>query len=616
MSTARPGVQHPRCPFCHEAVRPDHTKAACDGCMAWQHGACWDDHGRCAACEAPRKLFLAGAAVRRRSWAPAAFVAAAALGALLGASLGGLAGDGGARGPALAMGGMLGFIVGAALVSLVGESRAARVTAAALDVEDPPELDAWAVARETERAERGDPRAMRRVGEAHLRGVGAPKDEGAALGWFRRGAERGDLSCALACVRLLERRPGTKDLPRPREEAVRWARQAAEAGSVDAMMRLGLLLVDRSVAGADPREGARWLREAAERGERTAAVSFAWCLERGLGAPSDEREALSWYRRAATGGSAAAMVHLAALLERGVDGPPDLTAAAAWYRRAAALRQPLAEAACDDLDDAADRLDDDALPPLAAADRARELEEHRLDQAHVHVVRAQAALADGDLVVADRQALLALGLLGDGAPDAHALRAAVAEARGDLEGALAGRRRVAELRPEQGWSWLHQARLEALLGRRDVALDLLARGAACGDEPEPVWLRLWRVGLGAPPDELEADAAEEGAWTARLARLVQRRADPDALLLEATRDGPPGQRPDDARCEVLGFAGLLADVDGDLEAARARYEACVATDAADFVEHEWARLRLAQLDRAGAAAPSLRDLFGAGSGRG
>lgn len=43
-------VRHPACPFCKEAVEPSMDKAACEGCMAWQHAACWTEHGSCAAC--------------------------------------------------------------------------------------------------------------------------------------------------------------------------------------------------------------------------------------------------------------------------------------------------------------------------------------------------------------------------------------------------------------------------------------------------------------------------------------------------------------------------------------------------------------------------------------
>jgi eukaryotic-like serine/threonine-protein kinase len=43
-------VEHPRCPYCHEGVRPADDKEPCLGCMAWHHAACWDEHGGCAAC--------------------------------------------------------------------------------------------------------------------------------------------------------------------------------------------------------------------------------------------------------------------------------------------------------------------------------------------------------------------------------------------------------------------------------------------------------------------------------------------------------------------------------------------------------------------------------------
>lgn len=531
---------------------------------------------------------------------------AGVLGSLLGGPLWLLVHGGGARAGELALGCFLAFVAGVGLAAFVGESRAARRRAED-DPEGSPLIDGRALARESSLAERGDPRAMRRVGEAHLRGVGAPADASAALTWFRRGAERGDLSCALACLRLLDGTPGSKELPRPRQEALRWARLAAEAGNLEGMRRLGLLLVDRSASGADPTEGARWLLDAAERGDVHAMIEAAWCFERAVGAPRDEQHALTWYRRAASAGSSAAMVHLAALLERGVGAPPDMAAASDWYRRAAALGQPLAEIASDDLDDAEDLLADADERALETADRARDALDHRLDQASAHADRARLALERRDVVVAERQATRAIELLPDreGA-EALALRASVREVKGELEQALADRRRATELRPEEPWSWLNLARLEALLGRRQTALEHLAHGERCSDEP--VWFRLWRVGFGAPPAELEQDAVDDGVWTAWLARLLLRRVGADALLEEASSDRWPSHQHDENRCEVLGFAGLLADRDGDLTTARARYEACVATDARDFLEHEWSRLRLEQLDRARDDARSLRDL--------
>ena len=45
------GARHNRCPYCHEAVQPTEAKAACNGCMAWQHEGCWSETRQvCASC--------------------------------------------------------------------------------------------------------------------------------------------------------------------------------------------------------------------------------------------------------------------------------------------------------------------------------------------------------------------------------------------------------------------------------------------------------------------------------------------------------------------------------------------------------------------------------------
>lgn len=53
--TPQPVVKalHPPCPYCHGPVEPRQIKAACDGCMAWHHRECWEEHGACAACAFP-----------------------------------------------------------------------------------------------------------------------------------------------------------------------------------------------------------------------------------------------------------------------------------------------------------------------------------------------------------------------------------------------------------------------------------------------------------------------------------------------------------------------------------------------------------------------------------
>ena len=66
-------VQHPRCPYCRDAVQPEDPKAACDACMTWHHAECWEGLGRCAACQAER-------AVGRGESSPAAPLPTSAIG--------------------------------------------------------------------------------------------------------------------------------------------------------------------------------------------------------------------------------------------------------------------------------------------------------------------------------------------------------------------------------------------------------------------------------------------------------------------------------------------------------------------------------------------------------
>lgn len=52
-----PRVVAHRCPFCHEAVRPEaEAWVACAQCLGRQHAACWDEGGRCGACRHTLRL--------------------------------------------------------------------------------------------------------------------------------------------------------------------------------------------------------------------------------------------------------------------------------------------------------------------------------------------------------------------------------------------------------------------------------------------------------------------------------------------------------------------------------------------------------------------------------
>jgi hypothetical protein len=45
-------IERPRCPYCHEEIVPGAGEnRGCGVCLAWHHGRCWTEHGRCAACD-------------------------------------------------------------------------------------------------------------------------------------------------------------------------------------------------------------------------------------------------------------------------------------------------------------------------------------------------------------------------------------------------------------------------------------------------------------------------------------------------------------------------------------------------------------------------------------
>ncbi|MFI7067357.1 tetratricopeptide repeat protein [Kribbella sp. NPDC050124] len=101
----------------------------------------------------------------------------------------------------------------------------------------------------------------------------------------------------------LEERGQVGDLPAIEE----WYRKAAEAGSVPAMGRLGLLLEgrtrarmeDRFVYSGDYAEAARWYRQAADAGDSWAAFALGRLHSDKL---DDWSTAKVWYKRAAADG--------------------------------------------------------------------------------------------------------------------------------------------------------------------------------------------------------------------------------------------------------------------------------------------------------------------------
>ena len=125
-------------------------------------------------------------------------------------------------------------------------------------------------------------------------------------------------------------------VPRDEVAAVRWFRRAAELGLKDAQNNVGVMHQDGRGVPRDLAEAARWYRRAAEQGDATGQVNLAALLADGRGVPKDSAEAVRLYRLAAAGGSADGQLNLGVMYQRGEGVPRDDAEAFRWFERAAA----------------------------------------------------------------------------------------------------------------------------------------------------------------------------------------------------------------------------------------------------------------------------------------
>jgi hypothetical protein len=89
------------------------------------------------------------------------------------------------------------------------------------------------------KANLGDSAAQVLVGESYAVGKGVERDLNRAAEWYRKAADKNDLSAELHLAALY--RDGGKGLPRDMEQAADWYRKAAEQGDAGAQATLGLL---------------------------------------------------------------------------------------------------------------------------------------------------------------------------------------------------------------------------------------------------------------------------------------------------------------------------------------------------------------------------------------
>lgn len=120
------------------------------------------------------------------------------------------------------------------------------------------------------------------------------------------------------------------------KEAVRWARQAAEAGQAQAMANLGVMYENGHGVLKDYVKAVEWYRKAAEMGLIDSMISLGQIYSSGgFGLEKDDIQAARWFLKGAEAGSARAMYHLGTFYESGRGGTQDNDKAQHWFRKSA-----------------------------------------------------------------------------------------------------------------------------------------------------------------------------------------------------------------------------------------------------------------------------------------
>jgi TPR repeat protein len=181
-----------------------------------------------------------------------------------------------------------------------------------------------------EQAEHGDEDAQYRMGLVLYYGYGAPVDKGAALGWWRKAAERGHEK-ARCFLDEHDTRPSQAAAEAERSEEVQAHEEATE--SAEAHFYRGLAYRDGSGVERDEALALKWLQSAAKT-HVEAQVELGHMYYVGEGVAQCRAESSRLYVKAREGGSTDALM-LGYTYFNGYGVPRDLEEAERWYTKAA-----------------------------------------------------------------------------------------------------------------------------------------------------------------------------------------------------------------------------------------------------------------------------------------
>ena len=173
-------------------------------------------------------------------------------------------------------------------------------------------------------AELDEPTAQYNMGMFYIQGCGVERDLAQAERWMERARDNGD-GDAEGILRSL------KELPKLRENA-----QTGDPAALSALARELM-----AMKGEDNyREAVKYARKAAEGGSLEGMWVLALAYDNGRGVPQSYQEAFRWYSKAAEAGHAPSQANLACLYARGDGVKKDMRKAEEWVRKSAEQGDP------------------------------------------------------------------------------------------------------------------------------------------------------------------------------------------------------------------------------------------------------------------------------------
>lgn len=161
-------------------------------------------------------------------------------------------------------------------------------------------------------AEKGNARAEDYLGSAYFAGYGVPEDRSTAEKWFRKAARGRNPEGEFAMGTLYS---VAEDHPHDYAKAAKWLRNSAQAGFVPAMGSLGILLTNHpELPRKQPGEAVTLLQRAAEAGSWESSVALGVIFSAGRETRLDPFAACRWFaiavRQAGTAGVESARTNL------------------------------------------------------------------------------------------------------------------------------------------------------------------------------------------------------------------------------------------------------------------------------------------------------------------